>query len=168
MFRNNYIFLLINLFYLWVVLLASLKQTTGFKNVRSVQERYYENPLVLSVQESEKFHDHCKKKWPRPIWGANGTRIRNGRACWLTSIIQRYFILTFHFLFRFTIQINNLFTFLYILTIEESFNWCRESCESFVLLALYHITVVRKVWWELERKVKMMRVLFEIHNNQRF
>lgn len=42
-----------------MVLLVSLKQTKGL-NVRSGQERYYENPLVLSVQESEKFEGHCK------------------------------------------------------------------------------------------------------------
>jgi hypothetical protein len=47
--------LLISLFYLCVVLPVGLKQTTVFKNVRNARERCYENPLVSSVQESEKF-----------------------------------------------------------------------------------------------------------------
>ena len=55
------------------------------------------------------------------------------------------FILNIYFLFRFTIQIKHLYTFLYILTIEESLNWCRKSCKSFVLFALYHITTVSKI-----------------------
>jgi hypothetical protein len=44
-----------------VVLLVWLEQTTAFKNVTSAQERSYENPLVLSVQESEKFEDKMHK-----------------------------------------------------------------------------------------------------------
>jgi len=55
------------------------------------------------------------------------------------------FILNIYFLFRFTIQIKHLYTFLYILTIEESLNWCRKSSKSFVLFALYHITTVSKI-----------------------
>jgi hypothetical protein len=55
------------------------------------------------------------------------------------------FILNIYFLFRFTIQIKHLYTFLYILTIEESLNWCRKSCKSFVLFALYRITTASKI-----------------------
>jgi len=39
----------------------------------------------------------------------------------------------------------HLYTFLYILTIEESLNSCRKSCKSFVLFALYHITTASKI-----------------------
>jgi hypothetical protein len=55
------------------------------------------------------------------------------------------FTLNICFLFRFTIQIKHLYPFLYKLTIEESLHWCRKSCKSFVLYALYHITTVSKI-----------------------
>jgi hypothetical protein len=73
------------------------------------------------------------------------TEERKSFVDWL--LLYKHYIFSSRFLFRFMIQIKNLFTFLYILTIEESFNWHRECCRSLVLFTLYHIglIVVRKL-----------------------
>ena len=99
------------------------------------------------------------------------TFLTNAETGWvyhLISTTQTHFILNIYFLFRFTIQMKHLYTFLYILTIEESLNWCRKSCKSFVLFALYHIMSVKSVWWELQAEVKLKCVLLVISSNIQF
>jgi hypothetical protein len=94
------------------------------------------------------------------------TNAEAGRFYRLVSTRQTHLILNIYFLFRFTIQIKHLCTFLCILTIEESLNWFRESCKSFVFFVLYHtITPVKSVLWELQAEVKLKCVLLAISSN---